>query len=191
MEPYFFPYLGHFDLINSADTWIAFDTSQYTRHRFGNRNRVLHPHSSWQYIIVPLSKHSRNTAFCKVQISNHSDWRTRIIGQLAHYKKHAPYFPQVMDFVEECFSETDTNLGKLTTIFFQKACRRLGIHQPIHLLSEMNLTLGPVNGPGDWGLRIAQAIGACEFINPCGGACILDHNYYLENGVKLTLQSYK
>jgi hypothetical protein len=97
----------------------------------------------------------------------------------------------VMAFVAECLAETETNLAKFNTILFRKTCRYLGIEKPIHLLSEMNLTLGPIEGPGDWGLRIAQALGADEFINPIGGASILDEAHYRANGVKLMFQSYQ
>lgn len=30
MQPYFFPYLGHFSLIASVDRWYVFDITQYT-----------------------------------------------------------------------------------------------------------------------------------------------------------------
>ena len=42
MQPYFFPYLGYFDLINQVDTWIVFDIVQFIRHGWINRNRILH-----------------------------------------------------------------------------------------------------------------------------------------------------
>ena len=43
MQPYFFPYLGHFALIANVDAWIVFDVTQYTPRTWINRNRVLHP----------------------------------------------------------------------------------------------------------------------------------------------------
>ena len=43
MQPYFFPYLGHFALIAAVDEWVVFDIPQYTRKSWINRNRVLHP----------------------------------------------------------------------------------------------------------------------------------------------------
>lgn len=48
MQPYFFPYLGRFSLIAECDEWIVFDTSQYTKRNWINRNRVLHPAAGWQ-----------------------------------------------------------------------------------------------------------------------------------------------
>ena len=43
MQPYFFPYLGHFALIAHTDAWVVFDITQYTPKTWMNRNRVLHP----------------------------------------------------------------------------------------------------------------------------------------------------
>jgi hypothetical protein len=45
MQPYFFPYLGHFGLIAAVDQWIVFDVTQYTPKTW-NRNPSLHPDTS-------------------------------------------------------------------------------------------------------------------------------------------------
>ena len=50
MQPYLFPYLGYFDLINYSDKWIIFDTVQYIRRGWMNRNRILSPQDVWNYI---------------------------------------------------------------------------------------------------------------------------------------------
>ena len=93
MQPYLFPYLGYFDLIHCTDRWIVFDTAQYIRHGWINRNRILHPTSGWQYFIIPVKKQSRNTPICDIQVSDNPGWRARVLGQLEHYRKRAPYFP--------------------------------------------------------------------------------------------------
>ena len=191
MQPYFFPYLGYFDLINMADEWIVFDTPQYMKYGWVNRNRILHPSSGWQYIVVPLKKHPYTTPINQVEILNSTDWTGLILRQLGHYKKNAPYYAQVIAFLEDCFSDSEEKLAELNTKLFQKTCSYLGIDKPIRVYSKMNLTLkGPVNSPGDWGLRIAQSAGASEFINRPGGAAFLDENSFLEHGIKLTIQSF-
>ncbi len=40
----------------------------------------------WQYIRVPLIKHSRDTKIEKIQIDNEQAWKQKIISQLQHYK---------------------------------------------------------------------------------------------------------
>jgi hypothetical protein len=43
MQPYFFPYLGHFALISQCEKWVVFDITQFTPKSWMSRNRVLHP----------------------------------------------------------------------------------------------------------------------------------------------------
>ena len=41
MQPYFFPYLGHFSLIAAVDEWIVFDVTQYTPNLLKHSQNVL------------------------------------------------------------------------------------------------------------------------------------------------------
>ena len=61
MQPYFFPYIGYFQLISAVNKWVIFDNAQYIRHGWVNRNRILSPdlEQEWQYIGVPLQKHDQ------------------------------------------------------------------------------------------------------------------------------------
>jgi len=85
MQPYFFPYLGHFDLIYKTDRWIVFDTPQYIRQGWVNRNRILGPNSGWQYITVPTRKHHRDNPIRDILVKEGKDWRERVCRQLEHY----------------------------------------------------------------------------------------------------------
>jgi len=42
MQPYFFPYIGYFQLIKSVDVFIVYDNIKYTKKGWINRNRMLH-----------------------------------------------------------------------------------------------------------------------------------------------------
>ena len=190
MQPYFFPYLGYFDLLNITDEWIVFDTPQYMKFGWVNRNRILRPGSGWQYIVLPVKHHQSFKPINQIEISDR-DWSGLILRQLKHYEKDAPYYDGVISFLEDCISDLDGNLAKVNTSLFQKAARRLGIKKPIYVYSEMNLALpGPVDSPGDWGWAIAEAVGADEFINRPGGAAFIDEAGYRERGIKLTFQSF-
>ena len=41
MQPYLFPYLGYFQLINSVDLFVIYDDVQYIKGGWINRNRIL------------------------------------------------------------------------------------------------------------------------------------------------------
>jgi hypothetical protein len=188
MQPYFFPYLGYFDLISRCDQWIVFDTAQYIRRGWVNRNRILHPTVSWQYITVPVNKHNRETPINEMETNPYGEWAPRILGQLQHYRKKAPGYAVTVQLVEECLSSRETNLARLNVITLRKTCETLGISFHAHVLSEMNLTLGPVAGPSDWALRISEALKADDYINPPGGYQLYDPRTFAASGIKLTIQ---
>ena len=41
MQPYFFPYLGYWQLVESADTFVIYDDGHYRPRGFINRNSIL------------------------------------------------------------------------------------------------------------------------------------------------------
>ena len=54
MQPYFFPHLGYFSLVEHVDVFVLFDTAQFIRHGWVDRNRILKPGGEdWQYVRVP------------------------------------------------------------------------------------------------------------------------------------------
>ena len=188
MQPYLFPYLGYFDLINRVDRWVVFDTAQYIRHGWVNRNRILHPTQGWQYILAPLVKHHREARICDVQIVEGRDWRDRIEGQLQHYRGQAPQFDSTMTLLRECLALPERSLSRLNVELLRKVCAYLGIPFSPGVFSEMGLVLGPIEGPGDWALRIAEALGASEYVNPPGGADLFDREKFAACGIRLTIQ---
>ncbi len=190
MQPYFFPYLGHFDLINQADVWIVYDVAQYIRHGWVNRNRVLHPVSGWQYILVPLRKHPYTTPINQIEIASKMDWKTQFFRRLQHYHTDAPHYSSVIDFLEGCLSGAGDNLARLNVELFRRTCCRLGIDKPIYVFSEMGLPVEQYNSPQDLALRICRVVGASEYINPPGGAGLYSAERFAEHGIKLTIQSF-
>jgi hypothetical protein len=190
MQPYFFPYLGYFDLANQADLWIVYDDSQYIRHGWVNRNRILHPHGGWQYVIVPLEKHPHSTPISRIRASARINWKAAIFKQLLHYENKAPYYRPVIAFLREGLSEPEDNLSSLNTKLFRSTCRLLGIDTPIRPFSDLNLPGLPVGRPEDLALAICRAAGADEYINRPGGAGLYDEKRFLEHRLKLTIQTY-
>ncbi len=186
MQPYFFPYIGYFQLINSADHWVFFDIPQYIRHGWVNRNRVLHPKDGWQYILIPLHKAERKTPINDMKIHNGIKWKARIIGQLTQsYKKKAPNFLKVIDFVNSNLNDNEDLLVNLLTRSIQNTCNYLNIKCVFHTLSKMRINIKDVDHPGQWALRIAEQMGASEYINPIGGRDIFRPAEFAEKNIKL------
>jgi hypothetical protein len=189
MQPYFFPYLGYFELLYRADCWVAFDTAQYIRRGWINRNRILHPVEGWTYITMPVRKHRRDTPIADIRIADDSAWRRRIEGQLLHYRRHAPHFEPVLALVRDCLAVEETSVSRLNVAILEKTCRFVGIPLTSRFLSEMNVKLGPIDQPSDWGLRLAEALHATEYVNAPGGRDLYDAAKFAAHGIGLTILS--
>ncbi|NOT14054.1 MAG: WbqC family protein [Methylotenera sp.] len=170
MQPYFFPYLGHFSLINAVDQWIVFDVTQYTPKTWMNRNRILHPNAGWQYVTVPLANASISIKTSEARVLSLQDARQATLAKLAHYKKKAPYFNQVVELVNVAFDGvTDDSLVNLNVSALSAVCDYLNIKFTFKVCSHLNLEYPPNLKAGDWAPFICQQLGAQEYVNPMGG----------------------
>ena len=159
---------------------------QYNAKTWMNRNRVLHPTRGWQYINVPVRKSPHGTPIHDISVVDPAVARTRILGQLKHYEKHAPYYSRVTELITRSFNLTSTdrlvdlNLSALIVI-----CDYLGIRLNWALCSEMELDLSAVNDAGQWALCISRQLGATDYINPSGGENLFNPDDWSESGIKL------
>ena len=185
MQPYFFPYLGYYSLIKKTDEFILFDTVQFIRHGWIERNRILKPVEDWQYVAVPLEKKNLSTAIRDVEIRNSEEWKNKLIRQLEHYRKRAPFFRETLRVVEDSLSTSTTSIVKLNQDILIKTCAYLEIPLKISIFSEMNLAIDNVTDPGEWALQISKALNAEEYFNPTGAMDIFDPEKFDSAGISL------
>lgn len=189
MQPYFFPYLGYLSLIKHTDTFILFDTVQFIRHGWIERNRVLKQGEGWLYIKVPLVKAPRETLIKDSYIDNAQQWKDKIIAQLQPYKKIAPYYSQTMAVVEDVLDGEFDSIVALNKSALEKICAYLDIERPILTFSEMDLPIKQAAAPDEWALHICEAMdGVDEYWNPPGGESFFDRSKYDKAGIKLVFQ---
>ena len=186
MQPYFFPYLGYFDLINRTDRWVVFDVVQYTPKTWMNRNRILHPTDGWQYITVPV-EHTLGQRIDEIRIQDKAAARKRIVGQIDHYRQNrAPHFTKVRALLEEAFTVESDLLRDVNVRGIALVCEYLGIPFRRLVLSREPLPLPAIQHPGQWALEMAVALGADEYVNPPGGHGLFREDEFRARNVRLT-----
>lgn len=191
MQPYFFPYIGHFALIDSVDRWVVFDVTQYTPKTWMNRNRILHPKEGWQYITIPLRNSSISIKTHEARLLNIEAAKQSICGQLSHYKKKAPYYNSVLKVVENTFLACeDDSLVHLNISSLNEVCNYLGIQFDYQVASELDFNYPEVLGPGDWAPFIAQQLGASQYVNPISGSPLFNVESFRRLGMELFYSSF-
>lgn len=185
MQPYFFPYLGYFQLIASVERGVLFDTAQYVRKSWMNRNRILDSKGGWQYINVPVST-TLGTSIQGTTVIDHAAALQRILGQLEHYRGKAPFYSQVRELISLAFaSVTDSGIADLNRQSLKVVCDYLGLAFDWTPLSAMDLQLPTIEHPGQWALEISTQLGAHRYVNAPGGREIFVNNEWEERDIEL------
>lgn len=186
MQPYFFPYIGYFSLIKQTDRFILFDTVQFIRHGWIERNRILKPNEGWQYISVPLNKYSRDIKIMDICINNTGNWKEKTFRQLEHYKKRAPYYNEALEVIKEALDIDTNSIVKLNENIIKTICKYIGININVEIFSKMNLEIIEANAPDEWALNICKALGnVSEYWNPEGGLDFFDKTKYTSNNIDI------
>lgn len=187
MQPYFFPYLGYFNLIHNVDLFIIYDVVQYLKRGWINRNRILHQdRTGWQYIVVPVLRESQKTAIVDIRVSFESKWREKIIGQLSHYKNKTANAEETIGFVRECLhSETDS-ISRLNTEILARCSNLLKIDFQYLFCSELDIDLDPARSAEERILDLCEHLGANEYVNLPGGVNLYHKDNFIRRGIKLS-----
>ncbi|MEX2362011.1 MAG: WbqC family protein, partial [Balneolaceae bacterium] len=68
MQPYFFPYIGYFQLIEAVDEFVFYDDVNYINRGWINRNKIL-INGEAKYITIPCTDASQNKLILEVKYS--------------------------------------------------------------------------------------------------------------------------
>lgn len=193
MQPYFFPYLGYFALIEATDCWVVFDTPQYIRRGWVNRNRVLSAgQPGWKYVRVPVSKAPRATPICCMQVADPQLVLNSVLGCLDAYRCwKAPYYDHTLRLLNDCLASPPHDLNSLLVSCLQHTCDYLGVRFTPVLFSDLAITVPDSPQPGDWALTTAVQLCAEEYVNPPGGRELFDVRAFEAAGIQLSFLHHR
>jgi len=183
MQPYFFPYIGYFQLINSVDEFIIYDNIQYTKKGWINRNRILCNESD-KLITLPLKKDSDFKDVFERKLSDTwIDDRNKILNLIKTSYRKAPFFNDVFEIVQKCLLYDNQNLFNFIFNSIKIINEYLEIKTKMILSSSVNI---------DHSLKskhkviaICKEMNATTYINAIGGVDLYDKDEFLENKIFL------
>lgn len=185
MQPYFFPYLGYFSLIKNTDFFIFFDTPQYIRKGWINRNRILNTDGKDVYMTIPVEKQPRETPINEIKIVNNCEWKRKIEGQLTAYKKKAPHYNSVVDLVKTVIYSDYNSISEIAIASIIETCKYLNLDLKYDIFSKMDMGDIEVSAPDEWALEITKKMGYDTYVNPPGGKAFFSKKKYDEEKIEL------
>lgn len=183
MQPYLFPYIGYFQLINVVDKFVIHDDVQYIKGGWINRNRIQ-INDKDHLFTFSLKKDSSlkniNTRLFSDQFTKEKTYFLRLIQN--NYKK-APYFFDTYDLLLKILDFKESNISSFITNSLKLICNYLKIKTPFYLSSELNKN-NELKGQ-DRVINICQTLKAKIYINPIGGKILYSGEAFKKNNISL------
>ena len=182
MQPYLFPYIGYFQLINAVDKFILFDDVNYINKGRINRNFILND-SSPMLFTLPLKKPSQNKLINEIELSDSGSFSRKFLKSLKHSYVKAPYFEPVMKMLADIFNSERINLSDFihySLIIINEYLDIKSVIIPSSSIYENNSLKG-----SDRIIDICKKEKADTYINLPGGTGLYSAEIFLENGITL------
>lgn len=183
MQPYLFPYLGYFQLIEAVDKFIIYDDVNYIVRGWINRNQILHLNQPFLFTL-PLKKASRNKRINEIVISEtYIEWKTKFMRTLSNNYSKAPYFDDCLAIIETILSCNTTNLSQFIQNSLKLICNYLHISTRF-IESSSKYSNQNMKGQNRI-IDICKYEGAATYINLFGGKTLYSDLIFNQNLINL------
>lgn len=183
MQPYLFPYIGYFQLMNLADEFIIYDNIQFSKKGWVNRNRIL-LNGKDTYITFPLKKDSDYLDIKDRYLAD--SWtsdRKKMLNKITEAYNKAPFFNTTYPIIEKSILFEETNLFRFIFNSLSLFREYLAIKTPFVISSSV--AIDHTLKSEDKIIELCKARKATEYINPIGGTDLYKKDNFKANGITL------
>jgi hypothetical protein len=182
MQPYFFPYIGYFQLMNAVDKFIVYDDVTFIKKGWINRNNILAVGRLHRFTI-PLKNASQNVLIKDLEFSITEKWKNKFLKTLAHSYFKAPFFDNTISIIENVFNTNSNFILDWHLKSFKLIKAYLNIDTKIVKTSRI------YNNQDIKGQHRILDICLQEYtelyLNPIGGKELYDSQLFKKNGITL------
>ena len=187
MQPYFFPYLGYFQLINAVDKYVVYDDVAYIKGGWINRNNILLNNKA-HLITLPLENSSSFRNINEIEITKNEKVKSKLLKTINAAYLKAPYFKEIMPMIENLIIN-NTNIALLNYNLIVDINNYLGVNTEIILSS--NIKKNNELKAQDKVLHINKLLNSDTYYNAIGGMELYDRNVFKQNGIELKFLKMK
>jgi hypothetical protein len=183
MQPYLFPYIGYFQLIQACDAFVGHDDIQFIKGGWINRNRIL-VNGAAHLFTLSLKKQSSLASINERTFADvFDDEKKRLLRLLANAYARAPHFDTTYALIAQILANREPNVSRFLMGSLQQICGYLGIDRGWFVSSDLSK---------DNSLRahrrvieIVRVMGANHYINPIGGTELYSKQAFEADGIRL------
>lgn len=188
MQPYLFPYIGYFQLINAVDIFVIYDDVQYIKRGWINRNRIL-MNGEPTLFTFSVKGGSRNDRIeDKLFSSEFEKEKIKFQKTIQFAYKKAPYYSEVMEIIDRIMACEEVNLSRFITNQLYVLSDYFNFNTKFYVSSRLEKTVGLTSE--EKLIDICKTLKADNYINPIGGIELYSKDSFMNKGITLSfLQS--
>lgn len=182
MQPYFFPYIGYWQLINAVDKYVICDDVNYIKSGWINRNNVL-INGEARLFTLQIHKASQNRLINETDILDNSRDNNKLLKTIEHSYKRAPFFGDVFPLIKDVLNQEEKNLAKFLKFSIGQVCGYLSIDTKMMVSSHIKKNNRLKSQKKI--IEICKILGAGEYINAMGGQALYSYEDFSMHGIQL------
>ena len=184
MQPYIFPYIGYFQLINIVDKFIIYDDVNFIKKGWINKNKILN-NGSELYFSIPIKKSSQNKLINELLLGNDYDyWKKKFLNSLNFSYKKTPNFESSYNLISRILNYETLELSKLLKFSILETCDFLEIPTNIYTSSKAMYENSNLKS-SDRILDICKKEKSSEYINLIGGINLYEKKEFQKYNIEL------
>ncbi len=182
MQPYLFPYIGYFQLINAVDTFIIFDDVNYINKGWINRNRILLNNKIHKFTLS-LNKASQNRIINEITIFDPHESKDRLMKLISQAYSDAPQYSTVLPLINCIMANNDEYLCDFIEYSIKQIAGYLEINTKF--IRSSSIEIEPALKGQEKILAICRKTGSKVYINPIGGIDLYNRDIFIGNNIDL------
>jgi len=188
----YLPWRGYFDMIRSVDEFILFDSVQYTRRDWRNRNIIKTPQGP-RWITIPVEvKGKYFQAINETRIAD-PRWAAKHIRTIEANYRRAAAFEEVASWLFPLLegAGNESLLSKANERLLLALSERLNIETSLRRCTDL-IPRGDLAamGPSERLLALCQAAGAGRYLSGPSARTYLDEGMFSTAGIEVAWMDY-
>ncbi|MDO9491613.1 WbqC family protein [Acetobacterium sp.] len=184
MQPYLFPYIGYYQMINCSDYFVIADDVQFIKKGWINRNRIL-LNGEPSMITLPLNRDSTYLKIYERSFENQAGSKRRItfLNKIVNSYRKAPEFTNIYPLIEKIMRFENYNVAEYLHNSIKEICFYLDIKTEI--IVESSLNLSPEMEYQESVIYVCKELKADRYINLIGGMDLYSAKKFKNNNILL------
>ena len=179
MQPYLFPYLNYWRLMQAADVFVMLDDVAYRKKGFINRNQILLDDRAHRFTL-PLHKASQNRLINQHRVATDA---SRLLRTLEHAYRRAPQFETIFPLIASILQSGHTQLADLLEHSLQRLAQVLQINT--RLIRASDLAQATNLRGQDRLISLTRWLSGSHYLNAAGGRALYDADAFAAQGLQL------